>query len=116
MNYELKFLLSLSLTIISETVTLFFVAKYFLKIQLSVRRIIFLGVFCSFSTLPYLWFILPIFIKSYFQLALIGEAIVIIIESIIYYFVLKVNLKKALCISLVCNIVSFLVGLAINLF
>lgn len=116
MVYEYNFLLSLVLTVIIETAVLFIIAKHFLKTKASNAFLIFLGIFCSSATLPYLWFILPIFVKSFYSYAAIGEVLVILAEAVIYYFVLRVNLKKALFISSSCNIISFLLGLIIARF
>ena len=114
MIYEYEFLFSLLLTIIVETLVLFFVVKYFFKLKrISNSLLIFLGIFCSFATLPYLWFIFPLFLETRNIFILFGEFLVVLIESIIYYFVLKVGWKKAVVLSLVCNLASFLVGLFI---
>ena len=113
MIYEYEFLLALVLTVIIETIVLFIIVRKLFKInkkKISNSILIFLGIFCSFSTLPYLWYILPFFIKDYFYFVLIGEIFVILIESLIYYFVLKLNYKRSFIISLICNLASFLIG------
>lgn len=117
MIYEIQFLFSLLLTIIIETVILFIVIRRLLKItnkSISNNILFFLGSFCSFSTLPYLWFLLPFFIHNYFYYVLIGEIFVIILESFIYYFILNIGYKKAFIVSFLCNLISFLIGLLIS--
>jgi hypothetical protein len=74
---------------------------------------LFAGIFSSFSTLPYLWFLLPQFIDSYTILVILGELSVFLIEAVIYYFILKVTIQRAVIISFACNIASFLTGLMI---
>ena len=116
MIYEVQFLIALFLTVLIETITLFIVIRYLFKInnkKIGNIILIFLGIFCSTCTLPYLWFVLPAFIQNFYVLALIGEPAVFIIEAIIYYFVLNLGIKKSLIVSLLCNLMSFLIGLLI---
>ncbi|ETA69446.1 hypothetical protein MettiDRAFT_2947 [Methanolobus tindarius DSM 2278] len=114
MIYEYLFLFSLFLTIIIETSVLFLLIRFYFKIDdLSNSLLLFAGIFSSFSTIPYLWFLLPQFIDSYQNLALIGEISVFLVEAVIYYFVLKVTVQRALILSFTCNLVSFIVGLMV---
>jgi hypothetical protein len=114
MLYEYLFLFSLFLTILIETSVLFLLVRYYFKIDnISNSILLFAGIFSSFSTLPYLWFLLPQFIDSYNSLALIGELSVFLVESVVYYFVLKVTIQRALILSFACNLVSFLIGMMI---
>jgi hypothetical protein len=107
-------MLSLFLTIIIETTVLFLLIRYYFKANdISNSLLLFAGIFSSFSTLPYLWFLLPQFIDSYVTLSIVGEISVFSIEAVIYYFVLKVNLSRAVKLSFLCNLASFLIGLAI---
>ena len=104
---------SLVLTIISETSLLFFLTRRYFKIptkKIPNPRLLFAGFFASFATLPYLWFILPSTISSYSLYTVIGEPFVLIIETVIYYFILNLNLKKSFTLSLLCNLFSFLLG------
>jgi len=114
MLYEYKFLISLAFTLFIEIITLFAIIKYFYKedsAKISNSIIFFTGFFSSFATLPYLWFIIPLFIKTRFQYILFGESFVILLESLIIFFLLRINLKKSFSISFICNILSFLIGL-----
>jgi hypothetical protein len=114
MLYEYEFLISLAFTLFIEILTLYILIRYFCKAEsakISNRLLFFTGFLSSFTTLPYLWFILPLFIKTRSQYVLFGESFVILLESIIIFSLLKVNLKKSFSISLICNILSFLMGL-----
>jgi hypothetical protein len=71
------------------------------------------GFFASFATLPYLWFVIPVFVKQPTFYVVISELFAILIESIILFGFLKVNYHKCLILSAVCNIVSFSTGLII---
>lgn len=114
MLYEYKFLISLAFTLFIEIITIYVLVKCFCGddgAKISNSLLFFTGFLSSFATLPYLWFIVPLFIKTRIQYILFGESFVILLESIIIYFLLRVNLKKSLSISLICNILSFLMGL-----
>lgn len=113
MSYELKFLLALLITVAIETAVLFLILKYFFE-KPKLGLILFLGFICSFSTLPYLWFVLPVFIKTRYQFVIVAESFAVIIEALVYYVVLKVRFKNAFVISLICNMASFLAGLFIS--
>ncbi len=112
MLYEYKFLISLLFTIFIEIITLLVIIKYFLKKEkIKNTLLLFTGFLCSFATLPYLWFIIPLIVQTRLPYILIGEAFVILIESFIIFFMLKLNYKKSIIISFICNLISFLLGL-----
>lgn len=111
MRYEEKFLLALAITVLIETITLFALAKTLLKKEkITNSQLLFTGFIASFSTLPYLWFVLPVFLpRQYF--ALTGELIVVAFEAIIIQRILKIRIKSALIVSVICNVISSLFGL-----
>ncbi|KGK98892.1 hypothetical protein LI82_06270 [Methanococcoides methylutens] len=114
MIYEYHFLLALLVTVMIEVTMLFTTARYLFKINrtsIPDSLLLFTGTFCSFSTLPYLWFVLPMFIRTYSYLVAIGEVSVVLVEAVIYFFVLKVRIEKALFMSFICNLASFLIGI-----
>ncbi|WP_340818208.1 hypothetical protein [Methanolobus sp. WCC4] len=114
MTYEYLFLLSLILTIAIETSLLFIVVRHFFKVNkenISDPILLFAGFFASFATLPYLWFVLPFFIREHHVYVASGETFVFLVESLIYYFVLDLPARKVLILSFVCNLISFLAGL-----
>jgi hypothetical protein len=95
MVYESKFLLSLALTVGVETGVLLVIARLISKKtfgHLSVLRLIGAGIFCSLATLPYLWFILPHWIKSYYTFMAVGELTVFSIETVLYVLILQFSL------------------------
>jgi len=116
MQYEYLFLFSLFLTLIIEIPILFLIVKYIFKIKVKNSLLLFSGFFASFATLPYIWFIFPLFLKTYFSYTILGELIVFLLESIILYFMLNLNIKKALIASFICNFISFTLGLIIQKF
>ncbi|MBP1908472.1 hypothetical protein [Methanolobus bombayensis] len=117
MLYEYRFLVSFFLTLLIETSILFLLIRNYFKIDdISNSLVLFAGIIASFSTLPYLWFLLPQFITSYNILVVAGETSVILAEGVIYYYVLKVTAKRAFALSFVCNLISFITGLLMNSF
>lgn len=111
--YENQFLLALILTITVETIVLLSLIRLIFKIdkkRIRTSLILFSGFFSSFSTLPYLWFIFPFYISPYILFVALGETFVVLTEAVIYFFILKISMKKALATSLICNIISFLFG------
>lgn len=114
MLYEYQFLISLAFTLFIEIITLYILIKCFFKddsAKISNSLLFFTGFLSSFATLPYLWFIIPLFIKTRIQYILFGESFVILLESLIIFFLLRVSLKKSFSISFICNILSFVIGL-----
>jgi kynurenine formamidase len=112
MAYEITFLKALLLTISIETTVLLFATKLILKTDKVSKWILLLtGILATFATLPYLWFILPVFIKAKIWYVIASEVSAIGIESIIIFGVLRTKYRKALLISVLCNTTSFLIGL-----
>ena len=113
MLFETKFLISLLLTLIIEIPVLLISLKYFFKDKKnSIAYIILVGFIASALTLPYLWFVFPPFIKLNYYIY-IGEILVFLIESLIYYKLLGIKISRALIISFAANLVSFILGLII---
>ena len=112
MSYGFFFFLSLLLTLAVEIPALLFFAKYLLKIKSQAKEILYWGVFVNLFSLPYLWFVFPLFISSH-NYILIGEILVVLIETIILLKVLKINFKNAFILSLIANVASYLAGLII---
>jgi hypothetical protein len=115
MEYELNFLKALLFTICIESAVLFILFNFFFKSpDIKNWLLILTGVLTSFSTLPYLWFILPLFIKTRLSYSVISEVTAILIESVIIFGLMKISYKKSLFVSIICNITSFLIGLFIH--
>jgi len=116
MGYERLFLFSICFTIAVETAVLFLMVRKIYGIdakKIPGALLFFSGFFASFATLPYLWFLLPAFLKDYWLLVVAGEAGVFLIEAAFYKFTLGIDAKKAIAISAACNAASFFLGLAV---
>jgi len=116
MEYEIHFLKALLLTITIETAVLFLLFKVFYKsLKINNWLLLLTGILTSFSTLPYLWFIFPLFIKTKTLYVLTSETSAVLIESIIIWALLRINYTKSLLVSIACNMSSFLIGLLIKM-
>lgn len=109
------FLLAFLVTIFIETLILFLLFKTrYKKLNITNKLLLITGFITSFSTLPYVWFVFPAFITSRFPYIAFSECFAILIESVIIYKLLKIDYKKALLVSIICNVISFSIGLLIN--
>jgi hypothetical protein len=114
--FELRFVISLVITVITETAVLVCCIRFFFKIgleKLSTHRCLFAGFFASFATLPYLWFVLPAFIHSYLIEVVIGEAGVYLLEAVAYVYLLNMPFNKSFLLSVLANTASIIVGLLV---
>ncbi len=113
MIFEVMFLISLLITVVIEILVLVLFIKYLFKDKKnSLWNIIIVGFMASALTLPYLWFILPNYINSIYYFY-IGEFLVFFVESLIYYKFFNIKFKKALILSFIANLFSFVVGLLV---
>lgn len=109
MSYGLYFARSVFLTLVVEVPVLFVLLKYLFKTKIPAKQIIIWGIFASLFSLPYLWFVFPLFTTSGHYIYF-GEILVVLIEMIIYILALKLDVKKALLVSFVTNLASYLIG------
>lgn len=114
--YTHRFLFALVFTVFVEIgIVLFLIRKFFKIKDISSVKLLFSGFFASFATIPYVWFVFPVLIYwSSFAAIFWGEIFATTIEAIIYFFILKLDIKKSFFVSVVCNSFSFLLGLLIT--
>jgi len=112
MIYEVLFLYALFATILTELFVVLLILRYKYK-NYNNSDIVFAGIISSALTLPYFWFILPVFISNRIIYIIIGEVSIVLIEAFIYFYLLKLKFSQALIVSLIANITSILVGLLI---
>ena len=116
--YTHKFIFYLFFTVLTETVIIFFIIRYLFRIsskELKTAKLIFSGIFASFSTIPYVWYIFPILIYwSYGWSLILSELSAFFIEAVFYSIFLKLNYKKSLFVSLISNSSSFFLAFFFN--
>jgi hypothetical protein len=112
-TYEQLFAGALFFTVLVETAMLFICAR--LLFRMGAREapdalLLFCGIFLSFATLPYVWFIFPLMASGAVYVAL-AELFAFAAEAIGYKFILSVDWRRAAALSFICNACSFLLGL-----
>lgn len=111
-NDENSFLRALLLTIVLETIALFFLCKLFFKQdEIKNWKIILTWIVASTCTLPILWFVLPNIFHNWTVFAIIGEVFVTIVEVFIIKYMLNIKRRKAIMASTACNLFSVLTWL-----
>jgi len=115
MDYEMLFLKSLVLTIFIESVVLVLFFRLVVRNEhISLSRLLSTGLIASLATLPYLWFILPMYVDQKLWYIVIGETFAVLMETFIIGGMLRITVLKSFLSSFTCNLISFLVGLTIN--
>ncbi len=111
-SYFIQFLQSRLLTIILETIILFFLCKLFFKKEnIKNKKIILAWILASTITLPILRFVLPYFFQNWTAYTIFGEIFVSILEIIIIKYLLNIKWTNAIIASIVCNLFSVIIGL-----
>jgi hypothetical protein len=108
--YEVDFLYSLLYTMVVEGLVLYLVLTYFFKRELNLKDILFLSIFPSMATLPYLWFLLPHLVHDFTLYRWISEVFAVVVESLILSYILKLKWEKGFILSLVANLISYFTG------
>ncbi len=115
--YETEFLKSLFLTITVETAVIILLTKYYFKNSFSWQKLLFAGIVPSMATIPYLWFIFPIFFDHHYTLYIwFSEITVTLIETLMLYMLLKPSWREAFILSVVANVSSFGIGWVLQRF
>ena len=110
----IQFFIALWIAIVIETIILFAIAKLFWdKDQISNWKIVLFWVLPTTITLPLLWFVLPLLLWEWTLYTIIWELSVIIIESVMIKYWLKISRWKAITVSIICNLCSYLAWLLI---
>ena len=113
-NRLIKFGIAWLLTILIEILVLFVIVKlFFKKDQISNLRILLVWILASTITLPLLRFVLPLFIKDGVEYTVIWEVLVTLIEIFIIKYWLKISRWKAILVSILCNLCSYILGIVI---
>ncbi len=111
-EYVHRFITSMVFTVAIETPILYILLRQlFRERAIESRSIIIVGILASFASIPYVWFVFPYLANWPRSTSLIfSESFVVVLEAVIYALVLRVNIWKAIFISLVANSSSYLLG------
>jgi hypothetical protein len=112
MGYVTKFLVALLLDVIVEAAVLLLVLRKGLATSgLPAWRILYGASLVNLSSLPYLWFVLPVFVRNYGLFSVTGETAVFAWEALFYRVFFVTSLKQSALLSFLANLASFLSGL-----
>lgn len=108
------FLVSLSLTIVIESAVLLFISRVFWRdLKLDNKRFYISAALPSLLTLPYLWFVFPLFLPDHMVIA-VGEMAVVLAEALLLKFLLGISWQRSALASLLCNLSSYVVGVLLG--
>ncbi len=115
--YTYRFLFSLLGTFIIETGVLILLVRKAFGINdrhLTLKVIVCAGIFANLSTIAYVWYVIPILTFWNLSSAIaIGEVFALAMEAAFYAIFLKFSMKRALFVSFLCNLSSFVFVLPI---
>lgn len=110
-TYTHNFLTSLVFTCATETLVLYLALRFALKSKGSLANIIFAGIFASFATITYVWYVFPVVATWPAHMPqLYSEPFAFIVEAIFYHFFLRLRWRDAFMVSLAANLVSYFAG------
>lgn len=113
--YTHNFLTSLVFTCAVETVVLIAFVRFYLRRTTPISTLIFGGIFASFATITYVWYVFPVMVpKSVMPSTLLSEPFAFIVEAIFYRFVLRLSWAEAFAVSFVANAASYLGGIGLR--
>lgn len=108
MSYDQKFLIAMEFSLASEILVLLILNRL-LKLKKRPTDVLFAGFLATFSSIIYLWYILPNYLSGINYL-IIGELLVLLFETVVLKKLLQVNWLTALLLSFTANLVSFSLG------
>ncbi len=107
-TYEHAFLMAWAITVGIETTVLLLLNKW--QKNATMSDVLFAGIISSSLTIPYLWFVMPIFFDSRTAYVFISEGLIVVVEGLLLYKLLSLSLARALAASFIANMVSIAVG------
>jgi hypothetical protein len=106
-----RFLIILPLDLIIECAVL--IACKYLLLKKSFQpvpslTVVLAGIVATSLTLPYVWFIIPFFIRDRILYLIVSETFAVLVEGFLFCFLLKLKVRMGLLVSLVANAASFI--------
>ena len=97
---------------ITEVAVLLLIAPR-LKIKDRPWRLVATAIISSMFAMPYVWFVVPLAIKEFYLMTILGQAFALASEIVIYKLMLRATWKRVVLLALATSIASFLVGLVL---
>lgn len=108
MENWLDFIITILSMMAVELPLLFIIIRFILKNRYDSDAMIFSGAIATSMTVPYLWYVIPMFVNTSANYYLyVSWAIVILIEALVFSNALRMSLSRAIIISAAVNIASF---------
>ena len=106
--YVHRFISVASFSVFVETTILFFLMRYVFKDKkIPTWRLLFAGIFATYATNPYVFFVFPRATAWPYNTALMAsETFVFFVEALFYRVFLRTDMKTSLILSLICNFSS----------
>ena len=107
-----RFISSLVFTDMVETIILILLIRFVIRNRtMPLKQMVFAGLYASFSTISYVWFVFPYLMDWPASTAILfAEAFAFVVEAVFYRWFLKLDWRAAFFVSFVCNLVSYLLG------
>lgn len=107
----MEFLQAYALTLAVESIVLYGL----LKGKYPIVEIVKNSILASTITLPFVWFVFPLSRFPWFYVTAASEIFAVVIETGVYRIGFrKISWEQASVCSLICNTLSFSIGLALN--
>lgn len=110
-SYRLMFFIALITAIIAETAMLIVICKLANFPEKSWARRILGGSLPSVASLPWLWFVMPLFVVMDPINILGAEIAIVFAEALLICFITNYNYSQSLLLSMAMNVASYLIGL-----
>ncbi|MBN2460258.1 MAG: hypothetical protein JXB60_01515 [Candidatus Cloacimonetes bacterium] len=112
MSYETNFLLALIISLAIEIPLLVILYRIIIPAtrRSSSGSVIFTGFVATTTTLPYLWFILPCFIRTRFPYLVLSEILAILVEALLIEGIIRPGIFRSLLLAGLCNLASLILG------
>jgi hypothetical protein len=117
MEKNLDFIITILSILVVELPILFIIGKFILKGEYGTDSIIYSGTIATAMSVPYIWYVCPLFFNTSLAYYLyISQFIGILIEAIVFNNALRMSFNRALIISVIINIASFLFANQVKIF
>ena|SRR3989344_3384575 len=114
--YVHRFISVASFSVLVETTVLFFLMRYVFKDKKTPTwRLLFAGIFATYATNPYVFFVFPrVTVWPYYTAIAVSEVFVFFAEALFYRVFLKTDIETSLILSFVCNFCSWYLTLLLR--
>lgn len=102
----INFVFAFFLTFIIELFVIWLILSRDFELKMLLQIVFLINLF----SLPFVWFVFPYFISDYTNSLLLSEIFVLFFEALLLSTLLSLNFSRAVFVSFVANLISFLVG------